>query len=163
MDFKFGLLYNDNVYLSKSCKNNKSRMKAIKKSTKRSIGKNMMPIFFLLGCLVIFVFSLLAYSSTYAVVTYGPTNTPPSLISAEGYYASITLPKSVNYTLNGSDMGQLVRADANVSISTNSVTGYKMYVSIENAGLRTNAPVHEIPYDNQTNAPVQKSDLNTNT
>ena len=73
------------------------------------------------------------------------------------------LPKSVNYTLNGSDMGQLVRTDANISISTNSVTGYKMYVSIENAGLRTNAPVREIPYDNQTNAPVQKSDLNTNT
>ena len=163
MDFKLELLYNDNVYLSKGCKNNKGKMKAIKKSTKRSIGKNMMPIFFLLGCLITFTISLLAYSSTYAVVTYGSTNTPPSLISAEGYYASITLPKSVNYTLSGSDMGQLVRTDANVSISTNSVTGYKMYISIENAGLRTNAPVHEIPYDNQTNAPVQKSDLNTNT
>lgn len=56
---------------------------------KRPISKNMMPIFFLLGCLITFTISLLAYSSTYAVVTYGPTNTPPSLISTEGYYASI--------------------------------------------------------------------------
>ena len=31
MDFKLELLYNDNVYLPKGCKNNKGKMKAIKK------------------------------------------------------------------------------------------------------------------------------------
>ena len=135
----------------------------MKKITRRKLGKNLVPVFSFLGCLAVFTISLLIYSSTYAVVTYGPIRTPSSMVSTEGYSASITLPQSVKFSLSGNDFDQLIRKDANVSISTNAVTGYKMYVSIENTSLRTNLPTHEIPYDNQTVSPIQKSDLNTNT
>lgn len=135
----------------------------MKKITRRALGKNLAPVFSLLGCLAVFAISLLIYSSTYAVVTYGPIRTPSSMVSTEGYSASITLPQSVKFSLSGNDFDQLIRKDANVSISTNAVTRYKMYVSIENTSLRTNLPTHEIPYDNQTVSPIQKSDLNTNT
>ena len=136
----------------------------MKKITRRTLGKNLAPVFSFLGCLAVFAISLLSYSSTYAVITsYGPIRTPSSIVSTEGYSASITLPRSVNFSLSGNDFDQLIKKDANVSISTNAVTGYKMYVSIENTSLRTNSPTHEIPYDNQTVSPMQKSDLNTNT
>ena len=135
----------------------------MKKIIRRKLGKSLVPVFSFLGCLAVFAISLLIYSSTYAVVTYGPIRTPSSMVSTEGYSASITLPQSVKFSLSGNDFDQLIRKDANVSISTNAVTGYKMYVSIENTSLRTNLPTHEIPYDNQTVSPIQKSDLNTNT
>ena len=55
------------------------------KNYKENAGQNLVPVFSFLGCLAVFVISLLIYSSTYAVVTYGNQNTASTDTSTNGY------------------------------------------------------------------------------
>lgn len=72
----------------------------MKKLQGESWAKNLAPVFSFLGCLAVFAISLLIYSSTYAVVTYGNQNTASTDTSTNGYYLTISHRNAVTFGID---------------------------------------------------------------
>ena len=134
----------------------------MKKITRRKLGRNLAPVFTFLGCLAVFAISLLIYSSTYAVVTYGGQEIKNTETATSGAYFTMAYQKAVNFGIDNTSFNQTLKADAKVYITTNSPTGYKLYITGADNKLKTSDGLHEIPYDNLTANRVQKSNLNRN-
>lgn len=134
----------------------------MKKITRRTLGKNLVPVFSFLGCLAVFVISLLIYSSTYAVVTYGNQNTASTDTSTNGYYLTISHRNAVTFGIDNTSFNQTLKAPAQIGVTTNSLTGYKLYIAGADSNLKTDDGLHTIPYDNLTASPVQKTNLTQN-
>ena len=134
----------------------------MKKITRRKLGKNLVPLFSFLGCLAVLSISLLAYSSTYAVVTYGGQEIKNSETATSGAYFVMAHQKSVNFGIDNTSFNQTLKADAKVYVTINSPTGYKLYITGADNKLKTDDGLHEIPYDNLTSNRIQKSSLNRN-
>ena len=134
----------------------------MKKITRRKLGKNLLPVFSFLGCLAVFAISLLIYSSTYAVVTYGGTETKSTETATSGAYFTMTYQKAVNFGIDNTSFNQTLKADAGVYVTTNSPTGYKLYITGADNKLKTSDGLHEIPYNNLTANQIQKSNLDRN-
>ena len=134
----------------------------MKKITRRALGKNLAPVFSLLGCLAVFAISLLIYSSTYAVVTYGNQNTASTDTSTNGYYLTISHRNAVTFGIDNTSFNQTLKAPAQIGVTTNSLTGYKLYITGADSNLKTDDGLHTIPYDNLTASPVQKTNLTQN-
>ena len=134
----------------------------MKKITRRKLGKNLVPVFSFLGCLAVFAISLLIYSSTYAVVTYGGTETKNTETATSGAYFTMTYQKAVNFGIDNTSFNQTLKADAGVYVTTNSPTGYKLYITGADNKLKTSDGLHEIPYNNLTANQIQKSNLDRN-
>ncbi len=134
----------------------------MKKITRRKLGKNLVPVFSFLGCLAVFTVSLLIYSSTYAVVTYGGTETKSTETATSGAYFTMAYQKAVNFGIDNTSFNQTLRADAGVYVTTNSPTGYKLYITGADNKLKTSDGLHEIPYNNLTANQIQKSNLDRN-
>ena len=134
----------------------------MKKITRRTLGKNLAPVFTFLGCLAVFAISLLIYSSTYAVVTYGGTETKSTETATSGAYFTMTYQKAVNFGIDNTSFNQTLRADAGVYVTTNSPTGYKLYITGADNKLKTSDGLHAIPYNNLTANQIQKSNLDRN-
>lgn len=132
----------------------------MKRITRRKLSKSLVPVFSFLGCLAVFAISLLIYSSTYAVVTYSSeTNTSTSLTSGQGYSVSLTMPKSVTFGVDGTNSSQTIKADAKVVVTTNSVTGYKLYLTSESKNLTNPSNLYAVNYANTGSTSIQKSSL----
>ena len=101
----------------------------MKKITRRTLGKNLAPVFSFLGCLAVFAISLLIYSSTYAVVTYGGQETKSTETATSGVYFTMSYQKAVNFGIDDISFNRTLRADAGVDVTTNSPTGYKLYIT----------------------------------
>ena len=134
----------------------------MKKITRRKLGKNLVPVFSFLGCLAVFAISLLIYSSTYAVVTYGGTETKSTETATSGAYFTMAYQKAVNFGIDNTSFNQTLKADAGVYVTTNSPTGYKLYITGADNKLKTSDGLHEIPYNNLTANQIQKSNLDRN-
>lgn len=134
----------------------------MKKITRRKLGKNLVPVFSFLGCLAVFAISLLIYSSTYAVVTYGGTETKSTETATSGAYFTMTYQKAVNFGIDNTSFNQTLKADAGVYVTTNSPTGYKLYITGADNKLKTSDGLHAIPYNNLTANQIQKSNLDRN-
>lgn len=134
----------------------------MKKITRRTLGKNLAPVFSFLGCLAVFAISLLIYSSTYAVVTYGNQNTASTDTSTNGYYLTISHRNAVTFEIDNTSFNQTLKAPAQIGVTTNSLTGYKLYITGADSNLKTDDGLHTIPYDNLTASPVQKTNLTQN-
>ena len=134
----------------------------MKKITRRKLGRNLAPVFTFLGCLAVFAISLLIYSSTYAVVTYGGTETKSTETATSGAYFTMTYQKAVNFGIDNTSFNQTLKADAGVYVTTNSPTGYKLYITGADNKLKTSDGLHEIPYNNLTANQIQKSNLDRN-
>ena len=134
----------------------------MKKITRRTLGKNLAPVFSFLGCLAVFAISLLIYSSTYAVVTYGGTETKSTETATSGAYFTMAYQKAVNFGIDNTSFNQTLKADAGVYVTTNSPTGYKLYITGADNKLKTSDGLHEIPYNNLTANQIQKSNLDRN-
>ena len=134
----------------------------MKKITRRTLGKNLAPVFSFLGCLAVFAISLLIYSSTYAVVTYGGQETKSTETATSGAYFTMTYQKAVNFGIDNTSFNQTLKADAGVYVTTNSPTGYKLYITGADNKLKTSDGLHEIPYNNLTANQIQKSNLDRN-
>ena len=134
----------------------------MKKITRRKLGKNLVPVFSFLGCLAVFAISLLIYSSTYAVVTYGGTETKSTETATSGAYFTMAYQKAVNFGIDNTSFNQTLRADAGVYVTTNSPTGYKLYITGADNKLKTSDGLHAIPYNNLTANQIQKSNLDRN-
>ena len=134
----------------------------MKKITRRTLGKNLAPVFSFLGCLAVFAISLLIYSSTYAVVTYGNQNTASTDTSTNGYYLTISHRNAVTFEIDNTSFNQTLKAPAQIGVTTNSLTGYKLYITGADSNLKTDDGLHMIPYDNLTASPVQKTNLTQN-
>lgn len=103
---------------------------------------------FFAGLLIISTF-LFIYSNTYAVVTYSSeTNTSTSFTSGQGYSVSLTMPKSVTFGIDGTNSSQTIKADAKVIVTTNSVTGYKLYLTSESKNLTNPSNLYAVNYAN---------------
>lgn len=134
----------------------------MKKITRRTLDKNLVPVFSFLGCLAVFAISLLIYSSTYAVVTYGNQNTASTDTSTNGYYLTISHRNAVTFGIDNTSFNQTLKAPAQIGVTTNSLTGYKLYITGADSNLKTDDGLHTIPYDNLTASPVQKTNLTQN-
>ena len=114
---------------------------------------------FFAGLIIISTF-LFIYSNTYAVVTYSSeTNASTSFTSTQGYSVSLTMPKSVTFGIDGTNSRQTVKADARVIVTTNSVTGYKLYLTSNSKKLTNENNLNQINYANPGNTSIQKSSL----
>ena len=148
-----------NIYKYKT---GRSKINMMKKITRRKLGKNLAPVFSFLGCLAVFAISLLIYSSTYAVVTYGNQNTASTDTSTNGYYLTISHRNAVTFGIDNTSFNQTLKAPAQIGVTTNSLTGYKLYITGADSNLKTDDGLHTIPYDNLTASPVQKTNLTQN-
>ena len=99
----------------------------MKRITRRKLSKSLVPVFSFLGCLAVFAISLLIYSSTYAVVTYGNQNTASTDTSTNGYYLTISHRNAVTFGIDNTSFNQTLKAPAQIGVTTNSLTGYKLY------------------------------------
>lgn len=134
----------------------------MKRITRRKLSKSLVPVFSFLGCLAVFAISLLIYSSTYAVVTYGNQNTASTDTSTNGYYLTISHRNAVTFGIDNTSFNQTLKAPAQIGVTTNSLTGYKLYITGADSNLKTDDGLHTIPYDNLTASPVQKTNLTQN-
>lgn len=134
----------------------------MKKITRRKLGRNLAPVFTFLGCLAVFAISLLIYSSTYAVVTYGGQEIKNTETATSGAYFTMAYQKAVNFGIDNTSFNQTLKADAGVYVTTNSPTGYKLYITGADNKLKTSDGLHEIPYNNLTANQIQKSNLDRN-
>lgn len=116
---------------------------------------------FFAGLLIISTFVFI-YSNTYAVVTYGGTETKSTETATSGAYFTMTYQKAVNFGIDNTSFNQTLRADAGVYVTTNSPTGYKLYITGADNKLKTSDGLHEIPYNNLTANQIQKSNLDRN-
>lgn len=118
------------------------------------------PIMMLLIAVLTLGVVLIIHSNTYAVVTYSSeTNTSTSFTSGQGYSVSLTMPKSVTFGIDGTNSRQTVRADARVIVTTNSVTGYKLYLTSESKNLTNPSNLYAVNYANTGSTSIQKSSL----
>lgn len=116
---------------------------------------------FFAGLLIISTFVFI-YSNTYAVVTYGGTETKSTETATSGAYFTMTYQKAVNFGIDNTSFNQTLKADAGVYVTTNSPTGYKLYITGADNKLKTSDGLHEIPYNNLTANQIQKSNLDRN-
>lgn len=118
------------------------------------------PIMMLLIAVLTLGVVLIIHSNTYAVVTYSnETNTSTSFTSTQGYSVSLTMPKAVTFGIDGTNSRQTVKADARVIVTTNSVTGYKLYLTSNSKKLTNENNFNQINYANPGNTSIQKSSL----
>ena len=118
------------------------------------------PIMMLLIAVLTLGVVLIIHSNTYAVVTYSSeTNTSTSFTSTQGYSVSLTMPKSVTFGIDGTNSSQTIKADAKVVVTTNSVTGYKLYLTSNSKKLTHINGFNQINYANPGNTSIQKSIL----
>ena len=114
-----------------------------------------------IACLVLFL-SLFFYSNTFATIGYGTPKTETLISSTNGYYLNLTMPEAVNFSINGTNINQTIKADARITVSTNSVSGHKLYVSSEQKSLKTSDGLNELIYGNTSENLMMKSDLEAN-
>lgn len=120
------------------------------------------PIMMLLIAVLTLGVVLIIHSNTYAVVTYGGQETHASETSTSGFYLNLASEKSVNFGIDNSSFNQTLKADAKIYVTTNSPTGYKLYITGADNKLKTSDGLHEIPYNNLTTNQIQKSNLDRN-
>lgn len=108
------------------------------------------PIMMLLIVVLTLGVVLIVQSNTYAVVTYGGTETKSTETATSGAYFTMAYQKAVNFGIDNTSFNQTLRADAGVYVTTNSPTGYKLYITGADNKLKTSDGLHEIPYNNLT-------------
>lgn len=120
------------------------------------------PIMMLLIVVLTLGVVLIVQSNTYAVVTYGGQETKSTETATSGAYFTMAYQKAVNFGIDNTSFNQTLRADAGVHVTTNSPTGYKLYITGADNKLKTSDGLHEIPYNNLTANQIQKSNLDRN-
>lgn len=135
----------------------------IKSITNNFLKKKSAPIICFFGSLLVFAIILLGYSSSYAVagVQYGTTKTN-NFAASNHRYIRLTYPESTTFSIDGTNLNTTMKANANIQVATNSLSGYKLYISSSETSLKTSDGTAEIPYENLTTNLLQQSDVSAN-
>lgn len=135
----------------------------IKRITNNFLKKKSAPIICFFGSLLVFAIILLGYSSSYAVagVSYGTTKTN-NFAASNHRYIRLTYPESTTFSIDGTNLNTTMKANANIQVATNSLSGYKLYISSSETSLKTSDGTAEIPYENLTTNLLQQSDVSAN-
>jgi hypothetical protein len=135
----------------------------IKRITNNFLRKKSAPIICFFGSLFVFAIILLGYSSSYAVagVSYGTTKTN-NFAASNHRYIRLTYPESTTFSIDGTNLNTTMKANANIQVATNSLSGYKLYISSSETSLKTSDGTAEIPYENLTTNLLQQSDVSAN-
>ncbi len=135
----------------------------IKRITNNFLRKKSAPIICFFGSLFVFAIILLGYSSSYAaIVDYGQIKTK-NYVASNGYSISLTYPESTTFNINNAEHNPWIKTQSQIKVTTNSVSGYKLYISSSEKSLKTSDGTAEIPYDNLTANLVQKTDISPDT
>ena len=135
----------------------------IKRITNNFLKKKSAPIICFFGSLLVFAIILLGYSSSYAaIVDYGQMKTK-NYAASNGYSISLTYPESTTFNINNAEHNPWIKTQSQIKVTTNSVSGYKLYISSSEKSLKTSDGTAEIPYDNLTANLVQKTDISPDT
>lgn len=135
----------------------------IKSITNNFLKKKSAPIICFFGSLLVFAIILLGYSSSYAaIVDYGQIKTK-NYAASNGYSISLTYPESTTFNINNAEHNPWIKTQSQIKVTTNSVSGYKLYISSSEKSLKTSDGTAEIPYDNLTANLVQKTDISPDT
>jgi len=135
----------------------------IKSITNNFLKKKSAPIICFFGSLLVFAIILLGYSSSYAVagVSYGTTKTN-NFAASNHRYIRLTYPESTTFSIDGTNLNTTMKANANIQVATNSLSGYKLYISSSETSLKTSDGTAEIPYENLTTNLLQQSNVSAN-
>ena len=135
----------------------------IKRITNNFLRKKSAPIICFFGSLLVFAIILLGYSSSYAVagVSYGPTRTK-YFTASNSRYIGLTYPESTTFNFDGTNLNTTMKTNANIQVATNSLSGYKLYISSSETSLKTSDGTAEIPYENLTTNLLQQSSVSAN-
>ncbi len=135
----------------------------IKNITNNFLKKKSAPIICFFGSMLVFAIILLGYSSSYAaIVDYGQMKTK-NYAASNGYSISLTYPESTTFNINNAEHNPWIKTQSQIKVTTNSVSGYKLYISSSEKSLKTSDGTAEIPYDNLTANLVQKTDISPDT
>lgn len=134
-----------------------------KRITNNFLKKKSAPIICFFGSLLVFAIILLGYSCSYAVagVSYGTTKTN-NFAASNHRYIRLTYPESTTFSIDGTNLNTTMKANANIQVATNSLSGYKLYISSSETSLKTSDGTAEIPYENLTTNLLQQSDVSAN-
>ena len=131
--------------------------------TNNFLKKKSAPIICFFGSMLVFAIILLGYSSSYAaIVDYGQMKTK-NYAASNGYSISLTYPESTTFNINNAEHNPWIKTQSQIKVTTNSVSGYKLYISSSEKSLKTSDGTAEIPYDNLTANLVQKTDISPDT
>lgn len=135
----------------------------IKSFTNNFLKKKSAPIICFFGSMLVFAVILLGYSSSYAVagVSYGTTKTN-NFAASNHRYIRLTYPESTTFSIDGTNLNTTMKANANIQVATNSLSGYKLYISSSETSLKTSDGTAEIPYENLTTNLLQQSSVSAN-
>lgn len=135
----------------------------IKSITNNFLKKKSAPIICFFGSMLVFAVILLGYSSSYAVagVSYGTTKTK-NFAASNHRYIRLTYPESTTFSIDGTNLNTTMKANANIQVATNSLSGYKLYISSSETSLKTSDGTAEIPYENLTTNLLQQSSVSAN-
>lgn len=135
----------------------------IKRITHNFLKKKSAPIICFFGSMLVFAVILLGYSSSYAVagVSYGTTKTN-NFAASNHRYIRLTYPESTTFSIDGTNLNTTMKANANIQVATNSLSGYKLYISSSETSLKTSDGTAEIPYENLTTNLLQQSSVSAN-
>lgn len=135
----------------------------IKSITNNFLKKKSAPIICFFGSMLVFAVILLGYSSSYAVagVSYGTTKTN-NFAASNHRYIRLTYPESTTFSIDGTNLNTTMKANANIQVATNSLSGYKLYISSSETSLKTSDGTAEIPYENLTTNLLQQSSVSAN-
>lgn len=135
----------------------------IKSITNNFLKKKSAPIICFFGSMLVFAVILLGYSSSYAVagVSYGTTKTN-NFAASNHRYIRLTYPESTTFSIDGTNLNTTMKANANIQVATNSLSGYKLYISSSETSLKTSDETAEIPYENLTTNLLQQSSVSAN-
>jgi hypothetical protein len=135
----------------------------IKSITNNFLKKKSAPIICFFGSMLVFAIILLGYSSSYAVagVSYGTTKTN-NFAASNHRYIRLTYPESTTFSIDGTNLNTTMKANANIQVATNSLSGYKLYISSSETSLKTSDGTAEIPYENLTTNLLQQSSVSAN-
>ena len=135
----------------------------IKSITNNFLKKKSAPIICFFGSMLVFAIILLGYSSSYAaIVDYGQIKTK-NYAASNGYSISLTYPESTTFNINNAEHNPWIKTQSQIKVTTNSVSGHKLYISSSEKSLKTSDGTAEIPYDNLTANLVQKTDISPDT
>lgn len=135
----------------------------IKRITNNFLKKKSAPIICFFGSMLVFAIILLGYSSSSAVagVSYGTTKTN-NFAASNHRYIRLTYPESTTFSIDGTNLNTTMKANANIQVATNSLSGYKLYISSSETSLKTSDGTAEIPYENLTTNLLQQSTVSAN-
>lgn len=133
------------------------------RKTHKFLRKTTAPIMLFFGGLLIFLTVFLTYSNTYGVagVEYGENKTN-NYTATNSQYIRLSYPESTTFNIDGTNLNNTLKANANITIATNSRSGYKLYISSSETSLKTSDGLAEIPYENLTPNPILQSTISDN-